>query len=62
MNNDYAALLECIVKAVFTPMFLLLLGFATLGDEICYVFFVLAAVSIVVSIACLFWIKRRSKR
>lgn len=54
--------LECIIKAVFTPIFLALFGFATIGDKICYMFFVLASASVVVSIAYLFWIKRRCKR
>ena len=53
-------LLECIIKAVFTPIFLVLFGFATINEPICYVFFVLAVVSVVVSIAFIFWIKKRS--
>lgn len=61
-EREYMHLLECIIKAVFTPIFLILFGFATINEPVCYVFFGLAVVSVVVSIAFISWIKKRSKK
>ena len=53
---------ELIAKSVFTPIFLTLFGFATLGNGICYMFFAFALVSVLVSVGAMCWLVAEKRK